>query len=120
MSVLKFIVKFLWELPSNLVAILLFFFTGVDSFSFNKEKSIVIVKMSYRGGMTLGCFVFVNEQDLNVLPHEYGHIKQGWVLGPLYLFVIGIPSLIWACIYKSLCKPYNSFYTEKWLMPNDC
>ena len=90
MSVLKFIIKFIWELPSNFVAILFMFFLGVDDFTFNKEKSVFIVKMSYRGGLTLGCFVFIHEQDMEALPHEYGHVKQGWICGPLYLLIIGV------------------------------
>ena len=116
MYIIKFIVKFLWELPSNLLAVLLFFFLGVDGFEFDKQRGIVVVTMSYQGGLTLGCFIFVSKESRHVLPHEYGHIRQGWVTGPLYLFIIGIPSLIWCLIYKSTGKPYDWFYTERWLM----
>ena len=43
--------------------------------------------------------------------HEYGHTWQNRVLGPLYLFVIAIPSLI-----SAISRPasHNNFYTEKW------
>lgn len=116
MYIIKFIVKFLWELPSNLLAVLLFFFLGVDGFEFDKQRGIVVVTMSYQGGLTLGCFIFVSKECRNLLPHEYGHIRQGWVTGPLYLLIIGIPSLIWCLIYKSTGKPYDWFYTERWLM----
>lgn len=112
----KFILKFLWELPSNLLAVLLFFFLGVDKFEYDKERDIVIVTMGPAGGLTLGCFIFIGDKDRNLLPHEYGHIRQGWMLGPLYLLVIGLPSLIWCLVYKSTGKPYEWFYTEKWLM----
>ncbi len=37
--------------------------------------------------------------------HEFGHRLQSLVLGPFYLFVIGIPSVI---------SRQRSFYTEKW------
>lgn len=115
----KFIVKLFWELPSNLVAVLLFFFLGVDRFTFNKEKGICIVEMSYQGGLTLGCFIFVSKECYHLLPHEYGHVRQGWVTGPLYLLIIGIPSLIWCMIYKMTGKPYDWFYTERWLMDDN-
>lgn len=38
------------------------------------------------------------------------------MLGPLYLIVIGIPSLLHAAVHDSLCrnKDYKHFYTEKW------
>ena len=115
----KFIIKLFWELPSNLVAVLLFFFFGVDRFTFNKEKGIYIVEMSYQGGLTLGCFIFVSKECYHLLPHEYGHVRQGWVTGPLYLLTIGIPSLIWCMIYKMTGKPYDWFYTERWLMDDN-
>lgn len=103
---LKFIIKLLWDLPSNLVAILLLPFLGVDKFEFNKDKGVIITTMSYNGGLTLGCFIFVGTKDKDeILRHEYGHIRQGWICGPLYLLIIGIPSIIWCCVYKSLMKP---------------
>jgi len=37
--------------------------------------------------------------------HEFGHRLQSLVLGPLYLFIIGIPSAI---------SRSSSFYTERW------
>lgn len=59
--------------------------------------------------------------DIETLKHEYGHQKQSQMLGWLYLFVIGIPSIVWAgthqCFWKSLKKhniPCYWFYTEKW------
>jgi hypothetical protein len=52
--------------------------------------------------------------------HEYGHTIQSLILGPLYLFVIGIPSIIW-CNSKKCVKlrkekgvSYFDFYPEKW------
>ena len=60
--------------------------------------------------MSLGPFLFVGEhmelpptaagfdqtQFSRLLVHEYGHAIQSAILGPLYLPLIGIPSLIWA------------------------
>ena len=40
------------------------------------------------------------------------------MLGPLYLIVIGLPSLIWAALHSSVRRlrtvDYFSFYTERW------
>lgn len=116
MGILKFIIKFIWEFPSNIVALLLMFFLGIDSMQFVKQRGIIISKMSYQGGLTLGNFVFVENFAAPLVKHEFGHIRQGWALGPLYLLVIGLPSLIWCLIYKSTGKPYEWFYTEHWLM----
>ena len=46
--------------------------------------------------MSMGMFLFLGDHDKHVLVHEYGHSIQSCILGPLYLPVIGIPSLIWA------------------------
>lgn len=51
-----------------------------------------------------------------ILKHEIGHTKQSLYLGPLYLIVIGLPSIVWAFIQSRWMKDcdYYSFYTEKW------
>ena len=86
--------------------------------------------------VSLGIFVFVtdkpyfydkvkdvipeNEIESRILVHEYGHTIQSLMLGPLYLFVIGIPSTVWAFI-PSLVKKrhekqisYFALYPERW------
>jgi hypothetical protein len=55
------------------------------------------------------------------------HYYQSWILGPLYLFVIGIPSGIHAAMHNTdkcnRCNelrengdndPYKHFWTEQW------
>ncbi len=44
--------------------------------------------------------------------HEQGHFYQNLLLGPLYLPVIAIPSIIHAAFFSS--GNYEDFYTEKW------
>lgn len=71
------------------------------------------------GGVTLGRYIFVNQnyKDLTkVILHERGHVKQSRILGPLYLIIIGIPSIIWAATHKIIApnKSYYWFYTENW------
>ncbi len=52
------------------------------------------------GGVSLGMFIFINAKregdhlhDTKI--HEYGHTVQSLLLGPVWLFVIAIPSMIW-------------------------
>lgn len=73
----------------------------------------------------MGMFIIINknrgEDWLNSTKvHEFGHSIQSIILGPLYLLVIGLPSLIW-CNAKRFIKlrnekgvSYYSFYPEKW------
>jgi len=43
--------------------------------------------------------------------YEYGHTSQNRVLGPFYLFMITLPSLIGAA---SRPRDHASFYTQRW------
>lgn len=69
-------------------------------------------------GFSVGGFTFTSEGATSVQPHEYGHTIQSLILGPLYLFVILIPSMIWFwCFDEWRAKkdiPYSWFYPEKW------
>lgn len=68
--------------------------------------------------VSLGMFVFVRTKSAELLRHEYAHTLQSLMLGPLYLLVIGLPSILWAGVFGKYRKrrniPYRSFYTEKW------
>ncbi|MEW8027223.1 MAG: hypothetical protein AB2792_18805 [Candidatus Thiodiazotropha sp.] len=72
-----------------------------------------------QGGVSLGPFLFYqatsNAHDL--LCHEYGHYRQSLLLGPLYLPLIGLPSISWAIVKKAGFFeriPYRAFPTERW------
>jgi hypothetical protein len=51
------------------------------------------------GPIAIGGFGFTDWR------HEFGHRFQSLLLGPFYLFVIGIPSAI---------SRQSTFYTERW------
>lgn len=77
-----------------------------------------------KGSMGLGMFIFFGHQGSpeteEVMVHEWGHTVQSVILGPLFVFVIGLPSLIWAytpCfvkLRKNKGIPYTDLYCEKW------
>jgi len=72
----------------------------------------------------LGLFIFAPDKEEDwcrqMVVHEYGHTWQSLLLGPFYLFVVGLPSMIWSrsekCIRlrKERNLPYSAFYTEWW------
>ena len=88
----------------------------------------VVTECQSNLNISLGLFVFITAEKDNVktvrlkkiLAHEYGHTIQSLLLGPLYLFVIGIPSWLWCNLpyFRKMRKErnisYHSFYTEKW------
>ena len=119
----KFFMECIWQLPQNLLGMLYKdcisddIITRVNCDATDYE--CYLTKNS--GGVTLGRYIFVNQNytDLsNVILHEIGHTKQSRILGPLYLIIIGIPSISWAGLRRlipALKKiNYYSFYTESW------
>lgn len=77
------------------------------------------------GGISIGMFAFVCEMpkgeeayQSTLVRHEYGHTLQSILLGAFWIFIIAIPSLIWAnCFEKYRLKhniSYYRFYTEAW------
>lgn len=72
------------------------------------------------GGISLGRYLFVHrEAPAELVRHELGHCRQSLLLGPAYLLVIGLPSLVWAALYPLFRRrrpplDYFAFYTERW------
>lgn len=59
---------------------------------------------SFLSGTSLGHFIFLKPRhDKTVFKHEYGHVKQSYILGWLYLIVVGLPSVI------------NNLQSRKWI-----
>lgn len=104
MTILQFLVQpllFVWELPQNMLGILVF---AVMRF---KKRIVIFGKKNHHfyietpnTGVSLGWFIFWTpsgnrfshlENDCRM--HEFGHSRQSVFLGPAYLIVIGIPSL---------------------------
>ena len=115
---------YLWQLPQNLLGLLLIFILGrvvpVDFRGHNHRlpSSILFFHSRMRGGISLGRYIIMADwcfTETDSWYHERGHSIQSMILGPLYLFVIGIPSLLWAAWWNPYRKvSYYWFYTEAW------
>lgn len=85
----------------------------------HKFKNSNIVYVDYFDSHVLGKWIFINPKtdDTIILRHEYGHRIQSYILGPLYMFIIYIPSCLhykWFAKQNKNWKEYYKFYTEKW------
>lgn len=128
MKLLTKIRKWTWELPQTLI--------GACLIPFYKKSTLKIMELGdtkvyfskkFPGGISLGYYVFIgwngktklsSKSMQNIIKHEcFGHGTQSKWLGPLYLFIIGIPSIVWAGLYGSIIprtkNGYYKFYTEK-------
>lgn len=124
------ILYWIWQLPQNLL--------GVIWKNIKKDSIITLISnndiesvgakaylIKAGGTVTLGKYVFISQtyRDQSItIKHECGHVKQSKMLGPLYLIVIGIPSILHAWINDYIgCdekheEGYYHFYTEYILM----
>jgi hypothetical protein len=134
-----------WGLPQTLAGAVLYLKHRKDPhFDYNGARVTAWDKLS---GVSLGKFIFVPEKkgwstiqqngekpdsqksqrkagkdsvSSFLLEHEYGHTIQSLVLGPLYLVIIGLPSVVWMNV-PALSRwrartdtSYYAFYTERW------
>lgn len=120
-----FILNWIWQLPQNLCGLVYKYISKnnrkerIENTAINKLGVEAYVKTS-PGSISLGKYIFISERNKdnrNTIFHEIGHSKQSRILGPLYLIVIGIPSITWATLHSYIPYlwkyDYYSFPTEK-------
>lgn len=120
------ILYWIWQLPQNLLGVLwrnIKKDSIITDISNNDIESVgakaYLIKAG--GAITLGKYVFISQtyRDQSItIKHECGHVKQSKMLGPLYLIVIGVPSILhrWLNDYIGCDEEsgYSHFYTEKY------
>ena len=115
-----------WGFPQTFLGFLVFLAHARNP-HFPFHGAIVTTWKSQKA-VSLGLFVFIGgpidaatpaQVDGQLLAHEYGHTIQSLILGPLYLLVIGLPSVLWlnlpACRRRRqrTGTSYYAFYTER-------
>lgn len=72
-----------------------------------------------RGGVSFGPIIIMNRNSHSrrLLAHEYGHSCQSVILGPLYLLVVGLPSVTFAMLTRAGVfrrETYFARFPENW------
>ncbi len=127
---LFYLIQFTWGLPVNLISGIAFLLMKIKGYESERLYNTIITYVPSgvpKGAISLGVFIFItykageprkNYRSRDVSVHEYGHSFQVLMLGILYWFVIGIPSLIWAKCFAAYREKngisYYTFYTEAW------
>lgn len=113
------IILYLWQLPQNIMglAMIVYFRKDEKVLTYKNIKYYVAPKMS--GAITLGQYVilsFYYHDDIETFVHEFGHTIQSKILGPFYLVIAGLNSLLHAWLHdcRKNGKSYYHFWTEKW------
>lgn len=111
-----FILLLLWQLPQVLVALVMFPFLGKLKLIADRHYNFCWEGEKMQGGISLGPFSFVSKnlakKPTHVAHEVDGHTVDSKIFGPLYLLVIGIPSILNAMF--SFTENYYDWYPEKW------
>lgn len=115
MKVCKKIFVWVWCFPQMLAGLVLKLVTRAWRFGDHYHYGVKC------GSISLGEYIFLcpsHWNDEETLKHEKGHTKQSYILGWLWLPLVGLPSMIWAGCFEWYRKKYNvsyyAFYSEKW------
>ncbi len=104
-----------WGFVQTLAGLVVFLSCPGCGWSF--YRGAVVTRWRRRDGLSLGLFIFVPVgEDPRLLAHEYGHTLQSLLLGPLYLPVIGLPSLTraaWRRRGRARGRSYYDVYPER-------
>lgn len=125
----KKVLEYLWQLPQNLCGLFYRYINRNNRIAIvenddSRSVDAMVFLQRKPGGVTLGKYIFIYQDYKDkgfIIKHECGHVKQSKILGPLYLIVIGIPSILHAgmnkllrCCWKDGKYNYYHFYTESW------
>jgi len=99
---MKNILIWLWQLPQHVLALIMYIFFKLTNRVIYEDHDIykpeiVIWLTTPVFGVSLGMYIFVGRQAREnpyTVQHERGHSIQSRRFGLLYLFAVGIPSVI--------------------------
>ena len=119
-SYIKNLLMWLWQFPQNMLALCIEGILCEAAYRGDMVGGNTMIYNYVLPTMSLGNYIFVDTMSSQKsIQHEFGQSKQSDILGPLYLIVIGIPSLLHNIVHY-LCSKigikwnYYSFYTESW------
>jgi len=122
-KIIKDVLMYLWQLPQNLLGLILITLYKNAKRVNDFEDVNVYVTDKMPSGISLGKYIILHPLsfiDRIAIKHEYGHCLQSRKLGWLYLIVIGLPSLL-GNIYDRLFhsdwtyeKSMKWYYNQPW------
>ena len=112
---MKKMLLWIWQLPQNIAGWLLRL-TCKSSWQTN-DFTIYYRYKFFKSAVSLGNYIIADMQcghNYKMAKHEHGHQKQSRMLGPLYLIVIGLPSLLGNIYSRIFHKSYEWYYKQPW------
>lgn len=107
MNFIKNVLLFLWQLPQNVLGLTVILVVKAQK---TPKYANVYIAEHFNFGVSLGNFIIFGCKDYGIgfidVQHERGHTKQSLYLGPLYLLLIGLPSVTF--------NIYDRLFHKKW------
>ena len=117
---MKKLLLYLWQLPQNILGLILIFFTKADEYTTIGRYWKAEGKFYF--GICLGNYIIFQIPDcyywqlplVKSIKHENGHQKQSKYLGWFYLLIIGIPSFLFNVFDRLFHNKWNTEKRMKW------
>ena len=107
---MKQVLLFIWQLPQDIIGLTVILVT--KAVYCNKG---CWVTAQGRFGVSLGDYIILGQVVNNTdLKHEQGHQKQSLYLGPSYLLLVGLPSVLGNIWDRLFHKKWSDAEREKW------
>ena len=105
----------IWQFPQHIIAyvIILINCKSIKLMVSKDGISHYLVDHLFDSAISLGNYIFLDSDgnfSYKTIKHEFGHQKQSLMLGPLYLIVIGLPSIIGNIIARIKHKYFRRYY----------
>ena len=105
----------IWQFPQHIIAyvIILINCKSIKLMVSKDGISHYLVNHLFDSAISLGNYIFLDSDgnfSYKTIKHEFGHQKQSLMLGPLYLIIIGLPSIIGNIIDRIKHKYFRRHY----------
>ena len=131
MNIIKEIILWIWQILQNIGGLIVIAIMGYEKVLTAENGNKVYFSKKMSGGISLGKYSIISDYyirkcktddeilALDMTKHEaLGHGKQSRWLGPFYLPIVGLQSIIWAGLYGAVIpytkNGYYKFWTERW------
>jgi len=113
----KNLILYIWQLPQHMLALILIRFSKAEFDEKYQTSRVYRTKKLF--GISLGQYIIMNtHHDYQTIQHEYGHSIQSLYFGPLYLLIVGLPSITMNIIsridYRFGNKKFYYNYYNRW------
>ena len=101
----------IWQIPQHLLGLLLILLSRAK-----KKGEYYSAKRFFNSGISLGRYIILQEDCAypDTIKHEIGHSIQSKCLGPLYLLVVGLPSIARNILDRIGLKNWDYNKRYKW------